>query len=87
MPFLEWQESISDWSLTPASFSGRGFDFSSDIGIYCLNTALYSFGGLPDEKQNTISDYQELPVETRRLNAWLEESRHKYRHSSYAPSL
>ena len=79
LPFLEWQESISDWSLTPASFSGRGFDLSSDIGIYCLNTALYSFGGLPDEKQNTISDYQELPVETRRLNAWLEESRHKYR--------
>ena len=78
-PFLEWQESISDRSLTDASFCGRGFELSDDIGIYCLNTALYSFGGLTDEYQNTISDYQVLPVETRRLHAWLDESSHKYK--------
>ena len=79
LPFLEWQESISDRSLTDASFCGRGFELSDDIGIYCLNTALYSFGGLKDEYQNTISDYQVLPVETRRLHAWLDESSHKYK--------
>ena len=56
LPFLEWQHSISDWSLTPGSFCGRGFDLTKDIGLYCLNTALYSFGGLKDENQTTTSD-------------------------------
>ena len=79
LPFLQWQQSISACPLTDASFCGRGFDLTRDIGIYCLNTALYSFGGLRDENQVSISDYQELPVETRRLYAWLEGSRHKYK--------
>ena len=79
LPFLEWQKSISNWPLTEDSFCGRGFDLTTDIGIYCLNTALYSFGGLKDEQQNTVSDYKELPVETRRLHTWLENSSHSFR--------
>lgn len=78
-PFLEWQESVSDWPLTKNLFCGRGFNLTGEIGIYCLNTALYSFGGLKDEESNTISDYQMLPVETRRLHEWVENSTHKYR--------
>ena len=79
LPFLNWQKSISKWPLTEDSFCGRGFDLTSDIGIYCLNTALYSFGGLKDERQNSVSDYKELPVETRRLHTWVEESRYNFR--------
>lgn len=79
LPFLLWQETVSDWALTPASFCGRGFSLTDEVGIYCLNTALYSFGGLKDEAGNSVSDYQALPIETRRLHEWLRASDHKYR--------
>ena len=50
LPFLKWQESATDLPLTNMSFGGKGFDLTNDIGIYCLNTAIYSFGGLRRRK-------------------------------------
>ena len=79
LPFLQWQASHSNRPLTEHTFCGQGFDLSPEIGVYCLNTAIYSFGGLRDTSGSTIGDYKELPIETRRLNAWLEQSTHRVR--------
>ena len=79
LPFLKWQESVTNMQFTESNFCGCGFNLTDNIGIYCLNTALCSFGGLKDENQNIVSDYKELHVETRKLNKWILQSDHKFR--------
>lgn len=77
--YLNWQERHTHLSLRE-SFYGRGFTIFDTFGVYCLNTALFSFGGL--ENPNTDEDIQDeghLPVETRSLHEWLQTTTHEYR--------
>ena len=77
--YISWQSSASQFNLPNSEFCGKGFSLCDDIGVYCLNTASYSFGGLNDDLGNEIIDEGMLPVETRNLHAWLQSTRHKYR--------
>ena len=77
--YLDWQEQHTHLSLK-GSFAGRGFTVSDSLGIYCLNTALFSFAGLEDPKTGeVIQDEGHLPVETRTLHEWLQSSTHDFR--------
>jgi hypothetical protein len=53
-------------------FTCRG---NNGIGIYCLNTALCSFGGLEDSSGKAISDKERLHIDTRTLYKWLAEDK------------
>lgn len=54
---------------------GKGYDLDSNVGIYCLNTALYSFGGLSHtQKKEPINDKGYLPIDTRSIHSWLSDS-------------
>lgn len=49
------------------SRSGWGLDLNGDIGVYCLNTALCSFGG-----EENIEDEGRLAISSRELFEWCE---------------
>lgn len=66
-------------SLSDKNFAGDGFEINSDCSVYVLNTALYSFGGLPDSKGESIEDKGLLRAETRRLHEWLEADNATFR--------
>ncbi|WP_420430387.1 metallophosphoesterase [Kordiimonas sp.] len=77
--FIEWQRDAARYSLTEETFCGAGFSVNEQIGVYVLNTALFSCGGAADEAGETIEDYGKLAVETRNLNRWLQETKHVFR--------
>jgi len=54
---------------------GSGWDLSNGIGVYCLNTAVCSFGGLEDAQGKKISDEKRLLIDTRSLYRWLAENK------------
>ncbi len=78
-PFLDWQKTVSDFHISKESFGGAGFPLTDNIGIYCLNTAIYSFGGLKDENGKLIDDRGCLPVETRELANWLNNTSYDFK--------
>jgi len=47
---------------------GRGWKINDTIGVYCLNTALCSFGGV-----NKTIDYGQLAIQTRELQTWCDK--------------
>jgi len=56
----------------PYSVLGWGKNINNDLGVYCLNTALCSFGGL-----NEINDDGELAICTRNLVSWCNSQNNK----------
>jgi hypothetical protein len=62
-----------------STYKGSGFSISPEIGVYILNTAICSFGGLEDHKGNKISDKRILHVYTRGLHDWLQSTKFKRR--------
>jgi 3',5'-cyclic AMP phosphodiesterase CpdA len=53
------------------SIGGRGHYLNANLGLYCLNTALYSSGG-----HNGINDHGRLCIDTRTLQKWVAETNH-----------
>ncbi|MGC1374895.1 MAG: metallophosphoesterase [Anaerolineales bacterium] len=51
------------------SMSGAGWSIDGDIGVYCLNTALCSSGGIEKDGKK-IDDSKKLAIDTRRLQQW-----------------
>lgn len=77
--YLKWQKDVSSFAIGIDHFCGSGFDLTRDVGIYCLNTALFSFGGLEDENSRKIDDEGQLYVETRTLHKWVQSTTFRYR--------
>ena len=60
-----------------AGASGSGWQLSDDLGVYCLNTALCSSGGI-EYRGSKINDEGRLCVDTRNLYSWLSSSNSKW---------
>jgi hypothetical protein len=58
---------------------GAGWELPGGFGLYCLNTALCSSGGLKDANGKPVPDRNELMVDTRSLNKWLAETDYRSR--------
>lgn len=56
------------------SISGGGIALTEDTGIYLMNSALASHGGMEDVDGQRINDYNTLQVDTRSLHAWIEST-------------
>ncbi len=52
--------------------NGSGHDLGDGIGVYCLNSAVFSYGGQRDVSGEKIVDEGKLVVDTRELNHWLQ---------------
>jgi len=65
--FENYELFVSAFAKYDESFSrlGWGWNINSDIGVYCLNTALCSFGGV-----GNIKDEEKLAIYTRGLTEW-----------------
>jgi len=65
--FENFELFASEFTEYGESFSrlGWGWDIDNEVGVYCLNTALCSFGGI-----NNIKDEGQLAIHTRRLVDW-----------------
>ncbi len=76
--FSEFTSRFVD-SFVASEYKGSGFSISSEIGVYALNTAICSFGGIEDHKGNKISDKRLLHVYTRSLHEWLQSTNFRRR--------
>lgn len=52
--------------------SGNGFEINGELGVYCLNTAILSFGGI-----NSIRDEGNLPINSRDLVNWCNRNKNQ----------
>jgi predicted MPP superfamily phosphohydrolase len=59
--------------------TGTGYALSEDVGVFCLNSAVFSFGGQKDMAGGKIVDEGKLTFDSRALQKWLQETAFKHR--------
>lgn len=72
--YLAFEPQFADYGITTGALAGAGWKISDGLGVYCLNTALCSSGGL-----NEIDDRERLAIGTRDIHKWILESQHSTR--------
>lgn len=75
-----FEEKFADFGVfRESTISGTGWDLSDTVGIYCLNSALCSSGGIKLNERNNTVDQRRLAVDTRSLHSWVinNKARHK----------
>ncbi|WP_347987733.1 metallophosphoesterase [Methylomonas sp. AM2-LC] len=77
--YKKFEEKFAKYTACESDIGGSGWALSDDVGVYCLNTALCSFGGLSDSENKYISDQNKLMIDTRSLHKWLSETEFKTR--------
>jgi len=63
-----FESKFSEMGMSKKTISGYGWNFNDSIGIYCLNTAICSSGGI-----NQINDKNRLAIDTRSMQKWIQE--------------
>jgi predicted MPP superfamily phosphohydrolase len=72
--FCAYQDFESEFTNMPAiatSVAGNGYKLDEQLGVYCLNSALFSSGGLQGSTGELLIDKERLVVETRELHSWV----------------
>jgi hypothetical protein len=72
--FSAYQDFESKFTNMPAiatSLAGNGYKLGEQLGVYCLNSALFSSGGLRGSTGELLIDKERLVVETRSLHSWV----------------
>lgn len=68
--YSSFESNFTDHRALGESFTGSGWEVNNNVGIYCLNTAFFSSGGLKDGTPPTNKDKRRLAVNTRSLHSW-----------------
>lgn len=79
MPYNSFVTHFAGMAPAGLSISGIGYDLNNDIGVYCLNTALCSSGGVKNPLGQTVSDFQRLSIDTRSIYSWIKISKSKHK--------
>jgi len=69
--YIKLENDIAKYTCCGSSVGGEGWELDGDIGIYCLNSALGSFGGLSGGQGGAINDKGRLLIDTRSVYGWL----------------
>jgi predicted MPP superfamily phosphohydrolase len=77
--YREFESKFTDMPAIVDSIGGKGYSLDEQLGIYCLNSALFSSGGLQSSSGHMLIDKQRLVVETRTLHSWLSQCKEKYK--------
>lgn len=77
--YIAYESQFARYTTCESCLGGTGWELSSEVGVYCLNTALCSFAGLSDLSGNYISDQNKLMIDTRSLHKWLADTNFKTR--------
>lgn len=72
--YLKFQNRFAKYGLTDQQITGVGWSLTDNIGIYCLNSALCSSGGLELDGK-VLKDERRLRVDTRSLYKWIQETK------------
>jgi hypothetical protein len=72
--YSDCEAKFAEYTCCSNGVGGSGWSLGNDLDIYCLNTALCSYGGLEDPQGNAIRDFGILSVDTRGLYEWLQKS-------------
>lgn len=75
--YLDFEQKFADFGVGGSDALGHGWSISDEIGVYCLNTALCSSGGLVGTSGKPLADNKRLAIATRNLHSWLAESKSK----------
>ena len=67
--FSQFAQEFAGYGLSGPTLTGAGWTIDNCIGIYCLNTALCSIGGLA-QYDETHPDKGRLAINTRDLHTW-----------------
>lgn len=70
--YNKFESIFSDYSSINLPLLGNGWKISDNIGIYCLNSAFLSSGGIKSGGQQLV-DKGRLAVNTRKLHVWNRE--------------
>jgi len=78
--YQKFESDFAEISICTKFIGGGGREISEKVGVYCLNTALCSFGGAADPKTGAkISDEGLLSIDTRTLHQWINETDYENR--------
>jgi hypothetical protein len=67
--YRKFEQVFAKYGVSGFQLTGAGWEIDEGIGMYCLNTALCSIGGLPRDNQ-VHPDKGRLAIDTRTLHAW-----------------
>jgi hypothetical protein len=76
--YLDFEVDFAQYGLGPNSITGAGWTLVDDIGVYCINTALCSSGGLFKDG-GVVPDKGRLCVDTRSLHTWVQTCKAKWK--------
>ena len=68
--YVAFESRFADMGVSSDTVSGAGWDIGDNIGVYCLNSALCSSGGLLKDGKKIV-DEGRLAIDTRRLQKWV----------------
>lgn len=77
--YFDFQDRFVSESNKLINFSGNGISLDDEIGIYLLNSAVCSHGGITDRSGVGINDKGKLMVNTRNIHRWISSSTHKFK--------
>jgi len=67
--YTSFESRFADMGVSNDTVNGAGWKIDENIGVYCLNSALCSSGGLPKDGEKFI-DEGRLAIDTRTLQKW-----------------
>lgn len=76
--FRTFGNKFADFGIFSPSFTGSGWKIDENVGVFCLNSAICSSGGITYQGKPVI-DNQRLKVNTRALQKWNLENNFKYK--------
>ena len=69
--YRSFEGAFAEYNCCTSGVSGTGWELDDGLGVFCLNTALCSLGGLESSGGKPISDKGRLLIDTRTLHSWL----------------
>ncbi len=71
--YSAFESRFADYVTLGASLTGNGWEIADNVGVYCLNSAFFSSGGLEDIDGRKFEDKERLAVNTRNLHSWIRD--------------
>jgi predicted phosphodiesterase len=70
--YIEFENVFATYGVANGLATGKGFVVNDNIGIFCLNSAIFSSG-------DSSKDFNNLAIDTRRIHEWLQTCQAKFK--------
>jgi len=71
--YRAFESRFAEYIALGTSLTGNGWEIADNVGVYCLNSAFFSSGGLEGSDGRKLKDRGRLAVNTRALHSWNRE--------------